>query len=42
MLKAWGIQALAPYSAANLDAARPDLVIIGGETVVRDGARVTA
>src|SRR6185369_3831056 len=28
-LKAWGIQALAPYSPANLDAARPDLVIIG-------------
>src|SRR5262245_58467748 len=29
MLKAWGIQALAPYSPANLDVARPDLVIIG-------------
>src|SRR5437868_12139058 len=29
MLKAWGIQALAPYAPANLDAARPDLVIIG-------------
>src|SRR5512141_93709 len=29
MLKAWGIQALTPYGPANLDAARPDLVIIG-------------
>lgn len=29
MLEAWGIQALTPYSAANLDVARPDLVIIG-------------
>jgi UDP-N-acetylmuramate: L-alanyl-gamma-D-glutamyl-meso-diaminopimelate ligase len=29
MLKAWGIQALTPYSAANVDAAKPDLVIIG-------------
>ena len=28
-LKAWGIQALAPYAPSNLDAARPDLVIIG-------------
>jgi UDP-N-acetylmuramate: L-alanyl-gamma-D-glutamyl-meso-diaminopimelate ligase len=29
MLKAWGIDALTPYSAANLDVARPDLVIVG-------------
>ncbi len=29
MLKAWGIQALTPYAPANLDVARPDLVIIG-------------
>src|SRR3954466_3374140 len=28
-LKAWGIQAMAPYAPANLDAPRPDLVIIG-------------
>ena len=29
MLKAWGIPVLTPYSPANLDAAKPDLVIIG-------------
>ncbi len=29
MLKAWGIQALTPYSKDNLALARPDLVIIG-------------
>ncbi len=29
MLKTWGITALTPYSAANLDVAKPDLVIIG-------------
>ncbi len=29
MLKTWGIAALTPYSAANLDLAKPDLVIIG-------------
>jgi UDP-N-acetylmuramate: L-alanyl-gamma-D-glutamyl-meso-diaminopimelate ligase len=29
MLAAWGVQAMTPYSPANLDAARPDLVIIG-------------
>ncbi len=29
MLKAWGIPALTPYAPANLDAAKPDLVIIG-------------
>jgi UDP-N-acetylmuramate: L-alanyl-gamma-D-glutamyl-meso-diaminopimelate ligase len=29
MLRAWGIPAMTPYAASNLDAARPDLVIIG-------------
>jgi UDP-N-acetylmuramate: L-alanyl-gamma-D-glutamyl-meso-diaminopimelate ligase len=29
MLKQWGIQALTPYRPENLDAAKPDLVIIG-------------
>ena len=29
MLKAWGIRALTPYRPENLDAAKPDLVIIG-------------
>ena len=29
MLAAWGIEAMTPYSPENLDAARPDLVIIG-------------
>lgn len=29
MLKAWGIPAMTPYKPENLDAARPDLVIIG-------------
>ncbi|WP_309891162.1 UDP-N-acetylmuramate:L-alanyl-gamma-D-glutamyl-meso-diaminopimelate ligase [Archangium sp.] len=29
MLRNWGIQALTPYSPANLDTAKPDLVIIG-------------
>jgi UDP-N-acetylmuramate: L-alanyl-gamma-D-glutamyl-meso-diaminopimelate ligase len=29
MLRAWGIPVLAPYDPANLDAARPDLVVIG-------------
>src|SRR5437763_5559694 len=29
MLGAWGVQAMSPYTGANLDAARPDLVIIG-------------
>ena len=28
-LQAWGITALSPYGEANLDAARPDLVIVG-------------
>ncbi len=29
MLAAWGVEVMTPYSAENLDAARPDLVIIG-------------
>jgi UDP-N-acetylmuramate: L-alanyl-gamma-D-glutamyl-meso-diaminopimelate ligase len=29
MLRAWGVEAMTPYAPANLDAARPDLVIIG-------------
>ncbi len=29
MLAAWGVEAMTPYSPDNLDAARPDLVIIG-------------
>ena len=29
MLEAWGVKAMSPYSPANIDAARPDLVIIG-------------
>src|SRR5688572_19176440 len=29
MLKAWGIPAMTPYRPENLDAAKPDLVIIG-------------
>jgi UDP-N-acetylmuramate: L-alanyl-gamma-D-glutamyl-meso-diaminopimelate ligase len=29
MLAAWGISALTPYAPANLDAARPDLAVIG-------------
>ena len=29
MLAEWGVEAMSPYSAANLDAAKPDLVIIG-------------
>jgi len=29
MLKAWGIEVLTPYAPGNLDAAKPDLVIIG-------------
>jgi UDP-N-acetylmuramate: L-alanyl-gamma-D-glutamyl-meso-diaminopimelate ligase len=29
MLAAWGVQVMTPYAATNLDAARPDLVIIG-------------
>jgi len=29
MLRAWGVEVMTPYSPANLDAAKPDLVIIG-------------
>jgi UDP-N-acetylmuramate: L-alanyl-gamma-D-glutamyl-meso-diaminopimelate ligase len=29
MLSAWGIQVLTPYAPSNLDAARPDLAVIG-------------
>ncbi|MDX2008786.1 MAG: Mur ligase family protein [Myxococcaceae bacterium] len=29
MLRTWGIPAMTPYAPSNLDAARPDLVIIG-------------
>ena len=29
MLEAWGIRVLSPFAAANLDVARPDLVIVG-------------
>ena len=29
MLAAWGVDVMTPYAAANIDAARPDLVIIG-------------
>src|SRR5438477_6897182 len=41
MLKAWEISALTPYAAANLDAARPDLVIIGN-VVRRTNPEATA
>jgi hypothetical protein len=48
MLDAWGVTAMTPYSPANLDAARPDLVIIGNvirrvnpeATAVRDWRRI--
>ena len=29
MLKAWGIAAMSPYQEANLEAAQPDLVVVG-------------
>src|SRR3954464_6938052 len=29
MLRAWGVEVMTPYSPDNLDAAKPDLVIIG-------------
>src|SRR3954470_10905865 len=29
MLEAWGIPVLTPYAPSNLDAARPDLVVVG-------------
>src|SRR5687767_8325113 len=34
MLEAWGISVMTPYRAENLDAARPDLVIVGN--VIRE------
>lgn len=41
MLKAWGITALTPYAPANLDVAKPDLVIIGN-VIRRVNAEATA
>ncbi|MBL8919140.1 MAG: UDP-N-acetylmuramate dehydrogenase [Myxococcaceae bacterium] len=41
MLRAWGIPALTPYRPENLDAARPDLVIIGN-VIRRVNAEATA
>ena len=29
MLAAWGVEVMTPYAPENIDAARPDLVIIG-------------
>ena len=50
MLRTWGIEVYTPYAAANLDRARPDLVIIGNvirrinieATAVRDRGLITA
>lgn len=41
MLRTWGIPALTPYSPANLDTAKPDLVIIGN-VIRRVNAEATA
>ena len=41
MLREWGIDVFTPYSPANLDAARPDLVIIGN-VIRRVNAEATA
>jgi UDP-N-acetylmuramate: L-alanyl-gamma-D-glutamyl-meso-diaminopimelate ligase len=41
MLKAWGIPVLTPYAPANLDVAKPDLVIIGN-VIRRVNAEATA
>lgn len=41
MLRAWGIEVFTPYSAENLDRARPDLVIIGN-VIRRVNAEATA
>ncbi|MBE2252340.1 MAG: UDP-N-acetylmuramate dehydrogenase [Myxococcus sp.] len=41
MLRAWGIPAMTPYKPENLDAARPDLVIIGN-VIRRVNAEATA
>ena len=41
MLAAWGVQVMTPYAPANLDVARPDLVIIGN-VIRRVNAEATA
>jgi UDP-N-acetylmuramate: L-alanyl-gamma-D-glutamyl-meso-diaminopimelate ligase len=41
MLRAWGIDAMTPYAASNLDRARPDLVIIGN-VIRRENPEATA
>jgi len=41
MLRAWGIDAMTPYAAENLDRARPDLVIIGN-VIRRENPEATA
>src|SRR6476659_6463348 len=41
MLRAWGIDVMTPYSAENLDRARPDLVIIGN-VIRRENPEATA
>jgi UDP-N-acetylmuramate: L-alanyl-gamma-D-glutamyl-meso-diaminopimelate ligase len=41
MLRAWGIAAMTPYSAANLEAAKPDLVIVGN-VIRRSNLEATA
>lgn len=41
MLERWGIPALSPYDPANLDRARPDLVVVGN-VIRRDNPEATA
>jgi len=41
MLERWGIPALSPYDPANLDQARPDLVVVGN-VIRRDNPEATA
>src|SRR5437762_7264517 len=41
MLKTWGIDVFTPYDAANLDRARPDLVIVGN-VIRRENPEATA
>ena len=41
MLRAWGIEVLTPYRAENLDAARPDLVVVGN-VIRRNNPEATA
>src|SRR5438046_6333010 len=41
MLAAWGVDVMTPYAPANLDAAKPDLVIIGN-VIRRVNAEATA